>query len=319
MSKHVFITGANGFVGRHAVEYFLKQGWRVSVLSRTAENLPKNMTFYTFPEDFEAAPWQDALENVDVVLHLAARAHVLKETAQDPVAAFWRLNQGFTAVLGAAAAKCGVKQFVYLSSAGVYGKKSGVIPFREAEDTPMPHNAYTASKLAGEDTLWQIMEETGLPVTVIRPPLMYGTGVRANFARLTSLVQKGIPLPFAKGQNSRSFLAIENLLDFIKTACLNKKAYGQVFNVSDGEDLSTHQLCQKLASALGKKPFFMPFPRIVARALLTVLGKKNLYYGLWRSFQLDISKAEEQLNWKPRQSVHVGLKNYIENLLNPPA
>jgi nucleoside-diphosphate-sugar epimerase len=248
-----------------------------------------------------------ALDGVDVVLHLAGRAHIMRELAADPERAFWRANVEATRHLAALAVAAGVRRFVFLSSVKVSGEQTGGEPFTEA-DRPAPQDAYGRSKAAAEAALREIATNTGLEVAIIRPPLIYGPGVRANFLRLLGLAASGLPLPLASVHNRRSLVGVWNLCDLIVACATHPAAAGETFLVSDQHDLSTPDLIRTVARALGRPARLFPFPVAVLRAAARVVGRGDEVDRLVGSLQVDSTKATRLLDWSPRVGVEEGLR-----------
>jgi len=256
------------------------------------------------------------LGSVDVVVHAAARAHIMNDEVLDPLSEFRKMNCDATLRLARAAAELGVKRFVFISSVKVNGEMSGLnAPFRPDDDF-IPVYPYGLSKHEAEQGLLQIAEETAMEVVIIRPPLVYGPGVRANFASMIKWVQKGVPLPFGAIQNKRSLVALDNLVDFI-VLCADRnkspKAANEVFLISDNEDVSTTQLLRKVASAFGKKSWLMPVPVSWMTFAAKFLGKEDVAVRLFSSLQVDSSKARDLLGWKPVVTMDEQLKKIAES------
>jgi nucleoside-diphosphate-sugar epimerase len=258
--------------------------------------------------------WREALEGMDAVVHVAARVHVMADTAADPLAEFRRVNVAGTLNLACQAALAGVKRFVFLSSIKVNGEctQSGR-PFC-ADDKPGAQDPYAISKLEGELGLMEIAANTGMEVTIIRPPLVYGPGVRANFLSMMQCLQRGIPLPLGAIRNKRSLVALDNLVDLIITCLGHPAAANQVFLAGDGEDLSTTELLRRMGLALGKSVRLVPIPHSWLKVGATLLGRRDLAQRLCGSLQLDISKARVLLGWKPPISVDEGLRRAAQGL-----
>lgn len=257
------ITGAAGFVGGPLVERL--HGERICELAVTtrsaAASFPTSVRHFPI-EITSETDWTAVLEGIDVIVHLAARVHIMNDRAADPLAEFRRINTAATLNLAEQAARAGVKRFVFISSIKVNGEENDR-PFRH-DDTPMPIDPYGISKLETEIGLHEIAARTGMEVVVIRPPLVYGPGARGNFALLVGLVRKKIPLPFGSLKNRRTLVALPNLVDLIITGMKHPGAAGQTFLAGDGVDLSTPGLIEGIAAGLGVKPMLLPFPRLVA-------------------------------------------------------
>jgi nucleoside-diphosphate-sugar epimerase len=266
-----------------------------------------------------AANWTGALREVDAVIHLAARVHVMKDTAPDPLAEFRRVNVHGTLNLTRQAAAAGVKRFVFVSSVKVNGESTlAGQAFTEA-DAPNPQDAYGVSKLEAEQGLREIAAQAGMEVVVIRPPLVYGPGVKANFAALMRAVRRGWPLPLGAVHNQRSLVALDNLVDFIVTCTTHPQAANQTFLVSDAHDLSIPQLVRGLARAAGVPARLLPVPVWVLQAGATLLGKGDAVRRLCGNLQVDISKARELLAWVPPVAVDEGLRRAMVGGLPRPS
>ena len=312
MSK-ILITGSNGFIGQYLAHYLAESGNEVI---HTYRHFPdginaKNAGHFAVGDIDAHTQWQSALENVDVVVHLAARVHVMKETQADPLMAFRVVNTEGTMNLARQAVTAKVKRFVYLSSIKVNGEQTDTKSFY-ADDEPDPRDPYAVSKYEAEQQLLALSRETGLEVVIIRPPLVYGPGVKGNFNRLIKLVNKTIPLPLAGINNARSLVNIQNLCSLIQTCTVHPLAAGEVFLVSDGRDLSTSQLFQQIAVALGKKSRLFYLPQSVIRVLAYGLNRGAEYQRLFGSLQVDISKNQQLLEWQPETSVENGISKAVE-------
>ena len=321
----VLLTGATGFIGRALVDCLLNDGVSVQALVRSyTTKLPAEVVQYECGDfsnlekgaDSECKTILDeALVDVDVVVHLAARVHVMNDRAEDPLSLFRQLNRDATLGLAKRSAEKGVERFVYLSSIKVNGELSPVgKPFR-GDDTTGPTDPYGLSKYEAENALLELAGVTKMGVVIIRPPLVYGPGVKANFASIVKIVKKGFPIPLALIRNKRSLVALENLVDFIALcADLDKspKAANQIFLISDDEDVSTPELIRKIAYAYGLTPRLFPFPVSWMRFIARLLGKEDVAARLFGSLQVDISKAKSLLGWKPVVSMDEQLKKMGE-------
>lgn len=309
----VLVTGASGFVGQHLVKELKLQQILVITVGR---NNPFSQVddFYVVKDFSDASTWLEPLAGCDVVIHLAARVHVMKEKSQNPLDEFRKVNVNGTLTLAKQAEKAGVKRFIYVSSVKVNGEFTREnFPFNEI-DRPNPQDAYGVSKFEAEDGLLKLAKETNMEVVIIRPPLVYGSGVKANFFSLIQLVKRGIPLPLGAIKNKRSFVYVENLVSLIVCCIKHPAAANQVFLVSDGFDLSTPELIRKIANALGIKPKLIPIPQSIIELIANWMGKKNLIQRLCGNLQLDISKARRLLNWEPPISVDEGMKKTVAGL-----
>ncbi len=302
------VTGANGFVGREVLQ-------RLNVMSslQTVGSVRRaaGLTGTTVVEvgDLTAqTDWSLTLAGADAVVHLAARVHVMKETEIDPLTAFRAVNVDGTLNLARQAAVAGVKRFVFVSSVKVNGESTPPgRAFTEA-DEHSPQDAYGQSKYEAEQGLRQLSACTGMEVVIVRPPLVYGLGVKANFASLTRAVQWGIPLPLGAVHNQRSLVALDNLVDFIVTCITHPQAANQTFLVSDGHDLSTTELVRGMAQAAGVPARLLPVPVWALQAGASLLGKGDALQRLCGNLQVDISKARSLLGWVPPVSVEEGLR-----------
>jgi nucleoside-diphosphate-sugar epimerase len=259
----------------------------------------------------EPINWIASLEGVHVVVHCAARVHVMKESLVDGTSAYTAANVHGTLNLAKQAATSGVSRFVFVSSVKVNGERSQIERRFTEADLPSPQDAYGQSKYEAEVGLLQVAEETGMEVVIIRPPLVYGPGVKANFAALMTAVQRGWPLPLGAVHNQRSLVALDNLVDFIITCTTHPQAANQTFMVSDGRDLSTTELVQGLARAAGVPVHQLPVPVWALKAAAALLGKSDAMQRLCGNLQVDISKARRLLGWVPPLSVDDGLRRAV--------
>lgn len=310
----VLVTGASGFLGSALVPVLKQQGHDVVATTRSSVSAPVEGVEYRVVGDLNGAPdWQSPLQNIAVVVHTAARVHVMDESSDDPLQAFRQVNVLATLDLARQAAEAGVSRFVFISSIKVSGEQTRPgTPFR-ADDTPRPIDPYGISKLEAEVGLLALAAETVMEVVVVRPPLVYGPGVKGNFASMIKLVGRGLPLPLGAIHNKRSLVGIGNLVDLI-IRCLNHPAAAnQVFLVSDGQDLSTTELLRGVAEAMGKPARLVPVPAGMLQLGATLLGKKAMAQRLLGSLQVDISKTREMLDWTPPYPVEEGLKYCFES------
>jgi nucleoside-diphosphate-sugar epimerase len=306
----ILITGANGFVGTSLCQHLLDLGFPVTGLTRHSPQRPHEQQG---PELDSTSDWTPWLKADQVVIHCAARVHVMHDTAQDPYQAFRAVNTDGTLTLARQAAAAGVKRFVFLSSIKVNGEETPAgQPFTEEVSSP-PTDPYGLSKYEAELALIELAKLTGMEVVIIRPPLVYGEGVKGNFASMMSLLAKGYPLPFGSIHNARSLVSLGNLINFITVCISHPAAANQIFLVSDGVDLSTTELLTKLASVMGKSINLLPIPETIMRLGLAVIGKKAISQRLFSSLQVDITKAKHRLNWAPAISIDDGLKQCVVN------
>jgi nucleoside-diphosphate-sugar epimerase len=262
-----------------------------------------------------ATDWTPALHGCTTVMHLAARVHVMAERASNPFLEFRRVNVDGTLNLGRQAAAAGVRRFVFVSSVKVNGESTSANHPYTAADAPAPQDPYGISKMEAEQGLRQIAAGTGMEVVIIRPPLVYGPGVKANFASLIRAVQRGIPLPLGSvTHNRRSFVALDNLVDLLITCIDHPAAANQTFLVSDGEDLSTADLLRRLGHAMDKPARLFPVPPSLLQLGATLLGKGDMAQRLLGNLQVDISHTRNTLNWNPPVSVDEGLRRAVAGL-----
>jgi len=258
--------------------------------------------------------WTPALAGCSVVVHLAARVHMMREQAADPEAVYQAMNVDATMRLAEQAAKQGVRRFVFVSSVKVNGERSQDRPFR-ADDVPAPEDPYGRSKLAAEQALQDFSARSGMELVIVRPPLVYGPGVRANFLRLMQLVKSGAPLPLGSIRNRRSMVALGNLVDFLMLCARHPAAAGATWMVSDNHDLSLPELVTQIAAAMGRQPRLLPVPPGLLAAGATALGRRAAAGRLLDSLQVDISPALERLGWTPPLDVGAGIRLAVAPLL----
>ena len=316
----LLVTGANGFLGKSLCATLCRQNFLVVAASRSPVLLTKCVTPVAVGDLENAFDWRPALQGVEVVVHLAARVHVMQDKADNPLRAFLDVNLQGTVNLAQAAAKAGVKRFVFLSSIKVNGEFTDKKPFTEY-DVPQPQDDYAISKWEAEIALRKIEKETGMQVVIVRPPLVYGAGVKANFASLLKLVNKKIPLPLASVKANRSLIYVGNLVDAIIVCASSPNAAGHTYLVSDGDAVGMPQLIKKIALALDKPSFVLPFPVSIMRLLAKAIGKTSSVDRLTQSLVIDSSKIRQQLDWRPPFTVDQGLKEtadwYLKSLENP--
>ncbi len=298
--SRVLVTGADGFVGQALCPLLENVGWTVHKATRK----PRTGCF-AVGDIGPDTDWRSALNGVTAVVHLAARVHVMADTTADPLAVYRAVNCAGSENLARQAALAGVKRLVYVSSIKVNGESTGSLPFR-ATDTPHPQDPYAHSKWEAEQALHRIAAETGLEVVVLRPPLVYGPGVKANFLRLLGLVERGLPLPFGAVKNRRSLLYLGNLADAIRICLSQPAAAGKTYLLSDGVALSSAELVRSLAAALGKAPKLLPVPPMLLRLAGLLFGKSAEVGRLLDSLEIDGSAIKQELDWQPPYSMTQG-------------
>lgn len=309
----VLLTGASGFVGKAVLKTAQQRGLNIRPVFRSLDSAKGYPEAVLVSGLDGAADWSQALQGVDVVIHAAARAHIMREEALDPLAEYRRVNVEGTLNLARQAAAAGVRRFVFISSIKVNGEATAPDHPFTAGDNPAPEDAYGVSKAEAEAQLKLVAQETGIEVTIIRPPLIYGPGVKGNFASLISLVRRGLPLPLGGvTHNRRSLVGLDNLVDLILVCADHPKAANQTFLISDGEDLSTTELLRKVAKALRQPARLLWVPAGLISFMAALLGKKAISERLVGSLQVDIRKTCEMLNWKPSVAVDEGLRRAVE-------
>ncbi|ODB36818.1 UDP-glucose 4-epimerase [Pseudoalteromonas sp. BMB] len=307
----IALTGYTGFVG----STLLQQLKRETTLLLGRKQLPNYPHFSFFDlSDTQNLDLQNALRSVDVLIHGAARVHIMDDTSSDPLKEFRTVNTVGTLNLAKQAAKAGVKRFIFVSSIKVNGEStSGNPPFSNA-DSPQPEDPYGISKAEAEQQLLELGKQTSMEIVIIRPPLVYGKGVKANFASLLKLVSKGLPLPFrAIKNNKRSLVSVYNLVDLITVCIEHPKAANQIFLVSDDHDLSTAEMVALMAKVQGKKNLALPVPVWCFQLAGKLLNKNDVIDRLLGSLQLDITHTKNTLSWSPLYSVEHGFKLAAKN------
>jgi len=305
----VLITGAGGFVGRELCAKILNEGWQVRGTFRSESDvgrLPDGVEAVSIASIDSDTKWDDALTSIDTVVHLAARVHVMDDTCSDPLAEYRKVNVEGTKCLAVAAANAGVKRFIFISSIKVNG--DGRATAYTEDDDEAPEDPYGESKWEAERELRKIADKTGMGTVILRPPLVYGPGVKANFLRLFKIVKRGIPLPLPSIKNRRSFIYLGNLIDAIITCINHPEAAGKTYLVSDGEDVSTPELIRKIGAASGRRALLLPVPVWILRMAGRITGKSNEVERLVGSLTVDISKICKELEWKPPYVMEHGLR-----------
>lgn len=311
---NVLVTGATGFVGRALVDRLapdpdftvraavrnLKAGFHSSLVKVAAPHLESD------------GDWRGAVAGIDSVIHLAARVHVMTDDAADPLAEYRSVNVRGTLRLARQAADAGVRRFIFVSTVKVNGESTPVgRPFTEA-DPPAPSDPYGVSKAEAEDGLFDLAKLSSMEIVVVRPTLVYGPGVKANFLTMTRFLRRGLPLPLGGlDKNRRSLIGIDNLVDLLATSLRHPAAANQVFLASDGEDLSTTELLRRTADALGIRPALIPIPAGLLRTAAMLTGQAGVWQRLGGNLQVDITKARRLLGWEPPVTVDEGLRRAV--------
>ncbi len=307
----VLLTGANGFVGQGLLKRLVtKNGTSIRAVVRRLDLVRPmvNVDVIQIADLGAQNNWETALNGVDVLVHTAARVHVMKETALDPLAEFRRVNVAATLSLARQAAAAGVRRFIFISSIKVNGEMTQKCKPFSAEDIPVPLDAYAISKMEAEVGLREIAKQSGMEVVVIRPPLVYGPGVKGNFLNMMHWLYRGFPLPLGAIDNQRSFVGLDNLVDLIITCLEHPVAANQTFLVSDDEDVSTTQLLCRMAKVMGKAALLLPAPVWLLTNSAALFGRSSVVRRLCDSLQLDISKTKKLLGWHPPVTLDEGLE-----------
>ncbi|PCJ93596.1 MAG: hypothetical protein COA46_00725 [Porticoccaceae bacterium] len=307
----ILVTGANGFIGRALEREFLLFS-EYDVIPVVRHNIDGFRPAKQVGDIDGSTQWASILDGVDVIVHTAATVTAHKYSDSSPISEFRRVNVEGTLNLARQAVRAGVNRFVFISSIKVNGENT--LPNQPflPEDKPNPIDAYGTSKLEAELALIKLAEESGLEVVIIRPCLVYGSGVKGNFLSMMRCVNSGIPLPLGVIDNKRSMISIENLVELVIICIDHPNAVNQIFLASDGEDISTTELLQRLGKALDKPARLIPIPVSLLTFIAALLGKKSIAQRLCGSLQVDISKAREMLGWEPLIMVNEGLRRTVE-------
>ena len=301
----VLVTGASGFIGQALCDALEVQGHRVRRATRKSPDRAQSPAF-AVGNIGPDTNWRAAVTGCDAVVHLAAHVHVMRGQAGDAVDAFHRVNVEGSENLARLAARAGVRRFVYLSSVKANGEASAEGAFAET-DPVMPMDAYGVSKAQAEKRLRTISTETGMEVVIVRPPLVYGPGVKANFLSLLRAVDSGVPLPLSSVSNLRSLVYVGNLVHALGACLVHPAAANRTFFVSDDHDVSTPQLVREIARALGRKPLLFPLPPMLLLGIGTLTGRAEQIARLTGSLQVDVSSIKSTLAWQPPFSMQQGL------------
>lgn len=305
------VTGANGVIGTALCNRLLSDGLDVRAAIRTPSQVLDGFNVVTIGSIDSDTDWSTALDGVRHIIHLAARVHIMSAQVSESPLQYHSVNTAGTLNLARQAAASGVRQFLFLSTAKVNGESSSS-PFCEC-DVPAPFDSYAVSKWEAENGLMQIAKETDMKVVIIRPPLVYGPGVRANFLSMMHWLRSGVPLPLGMvNQNRRSLVFLDNLVDLISTCIDHPAAASQVFFAGDGEDLSTSNLLQRLGAAMGVPVRLLPAPIWMLKIGAAILGKQSMVERLCGNLQVNTFKARALLGWQPPLTVDEGLRRTAE-------
>ncbi len=313
----ILVTGGSGFLGRGIVNSLKKDHHDLVMTSRRdITPLEEGVEVVNAGELNDSTDFSTAMGGVGVVIHTAARVHMMADDSPNPLREFRSVNVDGTLNLAKQAANHGVKRFIYISSIKVNGEETSVGKPYVEKITHVPVDPYALSKYEAERGLLAIMKESGMEVVIIRPPLIYGPGVGANFESMISILNRGMLLPLGAIKNKRSLISIYNLIDFIRVCISHPNAGGQVFLVSDGHDVSTTELLRTILRALGKRNTLVPIPHNLVVFVSTALGKKSLVERLCGSLVIDISKSRKLLGWEPKYSFEDEIKKTVREFLN---
>ena len=316
----ILVSGATGFIGRAVISSLIEHQFsivaavRLNMNSSLSASVRQVVIGNILPDTDWGAAF--AIENIHVVIHSAARVHIMNDDSLDPLAEFRKVNTAGTLNFARQAAESGVKRFIYLSSIKVNGESTETGENFSPDDRFVPVDPYGLSKYEAEQGLLALAMETSMEVVIIRPPLVYGPGVKANFASMMKWIQRDVPLPFGAVHNRRSLVALDNLVSFIVHCIDHPKAANEVFLISDGEDVSTSELLQKVAKAFDKKPFLIPISVGLMKSTAKVLGKADVADRLFGSLQVDSSKARDLLGWRPVITMEDSLTKTVDTFLN---
>lgn len=297
------VTGASGFVGSHLVTEMARR--KLPALGITRSQMPGLVPVPSYGPEMD---WREWLQGTSTVVHLAARVHVMRETAENPLALFREVNVNATLNLAKQAADTGVRRFVFVSSIKVNGERTEPGKPFTAGDPPDPQDPYGISKAEAEAALMALGQRTGMEITIVRPPLVYGQGVRGNFRSLMKWAASGVPSIFPLVKNKRSFIYVGNLCDLLITVLDHPAAKNRIFLASDGRDLSTHELLTQMARAAGRHPINLPVPASILHGLGVLTGRQDVIARLTECLQVDVTSTCQSLGWHPQVPVDDAIK-----------
>ncbi|MDB1122407.1 UDP-glucose 4-epimerase family protein [Vibrio algarum] len=320
----VLITGSTGFVGSRLVQIALKQGWKCVEVKRLSSQNDKtssrksaeNSESFQITDISSNTQWEGAFNGVDCVVHCAARVHQMNESEAEAKSAYHEVNTLGTLHLAKQAAQSGVKRFVFLSSIKVNGEATIPGESFKPDLTNKPTDPYGLSKYDAEVGLQKIAQETGLEVVIIRPPLVYGPNVQANFLSMMNIVAKGLPLPLGAIDNKRSMVYLDNLVDLILLSCVHPKVAGRTLLVSDDHDVSISYMLKSIAKAMKKRRYFLlPIPPAWLKLAAKIVGKSEVAQRLCGNLQLDIQETKSRLEWEPPFNVDEGIQRTVDHYM----
>ncbi len=313
----ILVTGATGFVGGELIRRLCADPAFddvVAAVRQRGASWPEGVKQLLVGDLLSTTDWSSALQGLDALVHCAARVHVMQDDAIDPLEAYRLVKVKGTLNLARQAAAAGVRRFVFVSSIKVNGEATFTDQPFTADDVPAPLDPYGVSKMEAEQGLRELEAQTGMGVVIVRPPLVYGPGVKANFASMMRWLERGVPLPLGAIHNARSMVALSNLVDLLVTCLKHPAAAGQTFLVSDEEDVSTTELLRRTAQAMGKKALLLPVPAYLLESGAVLLGKRAVAQRLCGSLQVDIEKTRRLLGWNPPLTLNQGLKKAVEGM-----
>jgi len=313
----ILITGSTGFVGQKLCKKLISANYsiREAVRSNSEKQLGIKEIFNVGEID-KSTNWSASLQDIDCVIHCAARAHVMNENKLDTLATYRKVNVDGTRNLAEQCAKAGVKRLIFLSSIKVNGEKTKVSFSFRHDDNPKPEDAYGISKWEAELALQKVSKKYGIEIVIIRAPLVYGPNVKGNFLKLINIAARRIPLPISRVNNVRSFVGVENLIDLISCCIKHPAAAGKIFLVSDNKDMSTPELLKKIGKAMGKCQYFIPLPVSILQFLGAIIGKSSEIERLVSNLQVDCNNTFEVLGWRPPVNSDDAITETIKWYLN---
>jgi UDP-glucose 4-epimerase len=315
---NILVTGATGFIGQRLIQHLLAQtSFNISALVRDRNHsFPAKIKILLVPTIDGDTDYSSYLDNIDIVIHLAARVHRMGDLGSSSYLAYKATNTDGTSRLAEQAANAGVKRFIYISTIKVNGELTTIgAPFT-ADDTPQPSDPYAVSKHKAEQALQSLSKTTGLEYVIIRPPLVYGPGVKANFEKLIGLIHRNIPLPLGAINNQRSLVSIDNLISLITQCITHPQAANQVFLVSDDKDLSTTALLEMIAEAMNRPVRLLPIPETILTYAAKLFGKSDIAKRLIGNLQIDLSKTKSLLDWQPEITPEEGIRKATQSFIH---